>query len=191
MRTKISTASTVDPILLTEATDHLRITNTDDATYIGAVIKAVAATIEAETGRALLTQTIIGYLDAFPSDDFIELPFPPLQSVTSIAYIDTDGVSQTLSSANYSTDLSGVLGRILLNYNESWPSTRSQHNAVTITFVAGYTSATVPHPIKAAAKLLVSHLYENREAVNVGGAVNEIPKTVEYLLAQYRVVTAG
>lgn len=64
------------------------------------------------------------------------VPCVPLISVTSITYIDVDGVTQTLSSSLYSiTD--PAKGVITLNYGESWPTTRWQPNAVTVRFVAG------------------------------------------------------
>jgi hypothetical protein len=37
-----------------------------------------------------------------------------------------------------------------------------------------------------AMRLLVGHWYENREAVNVGGAVTAYPMAVSMLLADYR-----
>ncbi len=34
-------------------------------------------------------------------------------------------------------------------------------------------------------KLLIGHLYSNREAVNIGGSVSEVPFAVDSLLASF------
>ena len=65
-----------------------------------------------------------------------------------------------------------------------YPSTYPVPNAVTVRFVAGYTS--VPAGIKAAMKLLIGHWYKNREAVNVGNIVNVMPLAVESLLWSFK-----
>jgi hypothetical protein len=58
-------------------------------------------------------------------------------------------------------------------YGGSWPQTQDVINAFTVRFTAGYgtTAASVPYDVKAAIKLLIGHLYENREAVIVGSNV--------------------
>ena len=52
-------------------------------------------------GRALLTQTWDMYLDEFPCAGEIIIPLSPLQSVTSVSYVDQHGATQTWASANY------------------------------------------------------------------------------------------
>lgn len=145
--------------------------NTTADPEISSLIKAARIYCETVTGRAFITRTLVYKLDAFPScESEIRLPRPNLLSVASVQYIDTNGDTQTFSSSDYSVDTASLPGRIILGYGESWPSTRSQPNAVTITYTAGYGPARsdVPETIKAAIKLKLADLYENREASIVG-----------------------
>lgn len=152
-----------EPVTLAEAKAHCRVDTDTENTLITALITAARETAEAETGRQLISATWTLKLDEFPEDDgCIELRHPPLSSVTSIVYLDADGASQTLSASAYQVDTAGTFGRIVLAPGETWPTTEADRiNAVTITFVAGYT--TVPETLKLAIKLMVGHWFENRE----------------------------
>lgn len=169
-------------------------TNTTNDPYLTSLVKSARRLVESETGRALITQTWILRLEGFPtsSDCPLWVPLPPLQSVSSIAYVDADGVSQTWAAASYQvTTPAGDApdcGRIAPAYGEVWPTTREQMEAVTITFVAGYGAAgAVPEDLKHAMKLIVGHLYEQRQLVVVGASVTQIPKTTDWIVDLYRV----
>ena len=155
------------------------------------LIKAAQGNIDGKDGwlgRALMTQTWDLFLDVFPAGSkSIQIPLPPLQSVTSVKYINPDGNLITLDASKYIVDIAATPGLIHAAYGESWPDTRCQSNAVTVRFVAGYgTAAAVPEPVKAALKLLVGHWYQNREPVNIGNITTPLPMTVDYLLSAYR-----
>lgn len=190
MSLALFTAPGTEPVTLIEAKAHLRVDSADDDTLINALIAAARQHIDGRDGwlgRALMTQTWDYTLDAFPSDDFIGLPLAPVQSITSIAYTDTDGASQTFSSGDYAlgADLDWS-PRVNLGYGKSWPSTRDIPDAVTVRFVAGYsTAADVPGPIKAALLMIIAHLYAHREAV-IDKALSEVPMAVTSLLMPYR-----
>jgi hypothetical protein len=52
----------------------------------------------------------------------IPLPFPPVQSITSINYLDASGTLQTMDSSTYSLVGGGEgLSRIVANFNTTWP----------------------------------------------------------------------
>ncbi len=98
------------------------------------------------------------------------LPWPPLQSVSSITWLDTAGNLSTVPSSTYLVDTISEPGRVALAYGQTWPSTSAQGNAispvagVTVTYVAGYSSSTlVPASIKQAILLVLGAWYENRE----------------------------
>lgn len=189
-----TTAPTVEPITRADAKAHSRVTVSDDDEYIDALIEATRDRIENHTKRALLTQTWRLTLDSFPLGrrDII-LPWSPLQSVTSITYVDTDGNTQTWASSNYSVDTGATPGRVRLAYDVLYPSIRHQPNAVTIIFVAGYGSAAsdLPAGIVHACKILCGHYYDNREPVVTGTIASPIPETWKALLGPYRVLGAG
>lgn len=178
-----------EPLMgLAEAKLHCRVDDsmTDDDGHILMLVQAATDHLETVTARALVTQTWDWTLDRFPAWE-MEVPKPRLQSVTSIAYVDTDGASQTLSSSLYTAAVTSERGRITPAYGESWPSTRSVMEAVTIRIVAGYGSpADVPEPLKNAAKLLLAHWYNTREPVAFGGSPKSIPLTFAAIVAPYK-----
>jgi len=134
------TAPTEEPISLNDAKDQLRVTDTNEHALIEDKIKGARQAAEDFLGRALITQTWDLFLDAFPdsSDTPIKLPYPPLQSVTSVKYTDTTGIQQTLVTTEYTVDTKAQPGRIKPAWGKTWPSIRSEMNAVEIQFVAGY-----------------------------------------------------
>ena len=112
---------------------------------------------ESLTGRAFITQTWRLTRDAFC--DEIKIPRVPLISVDSVTYIDTAGATQTLATSVYDVDT--VAGRLLLAYDQSWPSIRNWANSVSITFTAGYGDRNaVPEAIRTAILWLVMGEYE-------------------------------
>jgi len=185
-----SVAPTSEPITTAEAKLHLRVSSdyTDDDAYIDSLIAAARHYVETATNRQLVNATWDQRMDAFPPE--IVLRRAKGQSITSIAYIDENGASQTLSASVYQSDLNSVPGRIKPAYGESWPDTRvGDYSAVTVTFVAGYgaTAASVPNTIKQAILLLVGQWYENREPVVTGTIATRIPLTVENIIAVHKV----
>ena len=195
MLTRLVTPPAIEPISLTEAKKHLRlaITDADAANYtdedakITALITSAREHVETVTRRALITQTWDAVIDEFPATKEISLPYPPLQSVTSISYLNTDGNSATFT--DYAADLFGH--KIKLNYECEWPETRDE-SVITIRFVCGYglTAATVPASIRQAMLLIIGHLYANPEATlsaNLSGSnVTLLPLGVDSLLSGFR-----
>jgi len=182
----LNTAPTVEPVTVGEIKAHLRIDHGDQDDYLETLITAARQACESATRRALVEQTWKMYLDAFPAA--IRPPRPPLRSVSSLQYVDTDGNTQTLDSGQYDVDTDREPGEVREAYGCCWPSTRDHPNAVIVTFKAGYgtDAASVPAPVKHAIKLLAAHLYEHPESVVVGMIAAELPQGVEYLLAPYR-----
>lgn len=179
------TPPTSEPVTLAEAKAHLRVTITNDDDLIDALIQAARVQAENYTGRAFVTQTWDLKLDAFP--EVIEVPLPPLISVSSVKYTDTDGVQQTLATSGYTVDTTAQPGRIVPAFDDDWPDTRGHINDVEVRFVAGYGApAAVPAAIRQALLLILGELYERRENAIVGTTINPVPLSAEYLLAPYR-----
>ena len=175
--------------------DWLKVDISDDDTLIGDLVDAVAGHLDGRDGilgRALLTQTWTLQLDDFPCETWddpyagIRVPLPPLQSVSSITYLDTAGAEQTLATSVYAVDTASQPGIISLRNGQSWPSVLDQRNAVTITFVAGYGAAAsdLPRPLRQAAKHMVAAWYDNRSAV-IAESLSELPFGVRALLAPF------
>lgn len=194
MSLRLITGPAAEPVLLSEAKHHLRVDISTDDTYIEALIKVARETCETITRRALMTQTWDLVLDEFPEQDWISLPIPPLQSVTSISYTTEAGVTSTVSSSTYIIDTYSEPGRLRLKSGYAWPGdTLRELAGVTIRFVAGYglTRTSVPESIRQAMLLLMGHYYENREQVVIGQGISiqKLPQGFESLLWPYRLVS--
>ena len=178
-----------EPITTAEAMSHLRL-DSDDPYIVDlpAYITAARQTVEQYLNASVVVQARTLVLGAFPPSS-IDLPNGPLISVTSVAYVDTDGATQTVDSGKYvarSLPLSDIL---FPDFGESWPSTRAIPGAVTITYQAGMMTgsplALPQQDIRSAILLTLGDLWENREGqfVGVSAAVNP---TVERLLHYHR-----
>lgn len=167
---KTVTAPSGEPLTELEAKTHLRVVGDHEDTLIQLLIKTARVMVEARSRQALLTQTLQLNLVGWPVNGVIELLKPPVQSVTSVKYVDQDGVEQTWDSGNYAVDTESQPGRLLRGYGVSWPSVRREGVAapVQITYVAGYGDReAVPEPYKQAMLLLIGHWYEHREEVSM------------------------
>jgi len=136
------------------------------------------------TRRAILTQTWDYYLDEFPDEDFIKIPFGNLQSVTHVKYTDSDGTQTTMTvTTDYIVETNGEqCGRIVLPYGESWPSfTAYSSNPIVIRFVCGWTAASlVPKNIKRAVKFAAEDGYYHGDRHEV------LSKVIDRLLYSHR-----
>ncbi len=168
---------TEEPVTLAEIKDHLRISSTAEDSLLTLYAQMAREAVEGECWRALLPQTWDLYLAGWPADGIIEIPRPPLQSVTSIKYTDEDGVTQTLAASNYRVDIAREPGRVVLAPDADWPSDAlDSSNPVVVRFVAGYADASaVPTMAKAAILLQIGEIYANREAVIVGSTPQVTP----------------
>lgn len=195
----------------------------DDDDLVSALITAARQYVEEVCGRALITQTWRLALPGFPGAtgvlgvpvygvDPLALPGTPVagsvafryalrltrgivKSITSVTYVDGTGTTQTLDPASYILSADQWEATLTPAPGTMWPVTLVHPEGAVITYVAGYgdDATSVPQPIRAAIKLLVGHLYENRESVIVSASravVAEVPFTVDALLAPYRVLEA-
>lgn len=183
MALDLVTAADIDnePVTLHEAKDHLRVDLGNDDTLITEMITAARQWGEQITRRALMTQTWELKRDWFPPDRVpLVIPLPPLQSVTSVIYIDEDGASQTWANTNYTVETpSGdapVKGRIIPNFEVDYPETQRIENAVTVQFVAGYGDdpPDVPRAIRNAMLTHLTQLYDLRSPVVVGSINSQL-----------------
>ncbi len=189
MALKLITAPAAEPVTLTEAKTHCAVDGNDHDTLLTSLIQAAREYAEGYQNRALVTQTWELVLDDWPAEDYIEIPLPPLQSITSIKYKDTDGTETTLGTDQYIVDTDSFLGRAALAYNCSWPTTTLYPVAgIRIRFVAGYgLAASVPQATKQALLLLIGHWFANRETASER-SMQDIPFATKALLDLNRVV---
>jgi len=143
--------------------DHV-IAGTDEDARLTDILKRGLAYCEAEACKALTTQTWEMVFPCFKG--WIDFPMPPLQSVTSVKYFDDENEEQTLAPSAYYTvtpyDSPGWIEPV-----NSWPSTYSRPNAVTIRFVAGYADDQIPFQAEQAMSLYCGYFNKHREADNL------------------------
>lgn len=187
-----TTAPLADPITLAEAKAQCEVDSDYWDTLITGYIKTASIQIENLTGLQLMPASWTLTLDTFPVESCraIRLPKAPLVQVNSITYANTEGDATIWDPADYVTDATVQPARLLPAYGKSWPTARSQPNAVSIAFDAGYADANqIPPPLLCAIKLIVAHLYKNREATE-SRALIEIPMGVHSLAMPYAVYNA-
>lgn len=189
MHLKRTADPTSEPITWAECKVHLKLDDDTEQAYVETLIAAAREYVEAQLGRALYTQTWTLKLDGFRDDGqvvkdgIITIPNPPLASVSSITYVDTNGTTQTLSASSYTVNTQADPGRIYEAYSYVWPDTRDTEDCVTITYVAGWsTVATIPKTIKQAMLMLVLHWFGVRQPVTEK-PLSAVPMAVESLLA--------
>lgn len=184
------TAHATEPITSALAKLQVKVESsvTVDDDLFTLLITAARDRAEIATNRQMITATWDLVLDVFPDCGYIELPKPPLQSVTHVKYTDTAGDLQTWAASNYDVQAPdgprAARGRIALSYGKTWPSTYGEIGDVQIRFVCGYgtAAADVPELLRAAMLLDLGTLYNNREgagfsnlsAVTLPGGVRDI-----------------
>jgi uncharacterized phiE125 gp8 family phage protein len=178
---------TAEPLSVSEALTHLRVDDDESIEYVSSLIRTVRVNAENRTERTLMRSTWTLKLDAFPVCDagLIELRQPPVMAVTSVTYIDADGVTQTVPTADYVLDAFSEPGRLLPV--DKWPAADNRPGAVTVVYTAGYASAAaVPAPIKHWMLLALTDLYELRQR---SGEKPALPQDfADSLLAEYRLL---
>lgn len=183
-------APTFRAIDLVQLKQQSRIDGDDEDMLLIEYIEAATDFVERDQGRALLQSTWQAVYDEWPDCGVFYLPNPPLISVSSITYLDESGASQTLSSSVYSVDAVSQPGRVSLAYGQSWPVILSQQAAITVTFLAGYSSAAnVPQRTKQAIRILAGHWFKCREPVVIGASVANVPLSVTELLEPDRILS--
>jgi len=160
-KTRVVTEPTTEPVTVEEAKRNADI---DDLYFNADVLRWITRArkqVEHDARISLITQTRELRCDQF-SGDFIELPFPPLVSVSTLEYVDSNGDTQTWSSGNYDVDTYLTPGVIRLPYsNSGWPSTQGGYDNVIVTYVAGFGAASaVPEAAKDAIMLLVRSYFD-------------------------------
>jgi len=196
----VTTSTDSRAISIADMKTFLRVDTSDDDAVIAAYIATATEAIKQYLRRAILTETFVFKADGFTDEEAderllalgpgfhtasvpyvlgggqtLDLPFPVLQSVTSVVTYDRSNNSSTFSSLKYQVDLQS--GRIYLNEGETWPTNLRAQDALEVTYVAGYGSGSIPSPILQAIRSYVEQLYDGCE-----GMTDEIKR----LLAPYR-----
>lgn len=192
MALEIVSGPDYEPVSLAEVREWVRLESDDTAhtTILQLIRKALREDAENLTGRAFISRQYRLSLECWPLDPkwghSIRLPYPPLISVDSVKYYDTDGVLQTLASDQYDVHDEAEPGFIVPAYQIRWPSIRSRPDSVQVTFTAGYyggspdsesaAQAVIPSSVKLWMQTKLATMFKHREQLVTGTIVSKIPR---------------
>lgn len=164
MNWKVTTAPTVEPITLAELKTFAHIDGDLHDTVLTNIIAATRQLTEDYLGRALIEQSITLTMDFWPKT-CLELPKPPLLSITSVATLDESDVATTFSSGNYYAITNDVCGKLVIKNGSSYPTNGTRfYGGYRVIYKAGYgsTALYVPQGIKEGMKTWAAMIYDGR-----------------------------
>jgi uncharacterized phiE125 gp8 family phage protein len=176
-----------EPLSLNDAKIFLRVDHDDDDDVISALISAARAHVEAQTRRALITQTWRLARDGWPITGQIKVRPAPVQSIATLRTYDHDGDELSHDPSIFAID---VEAGIIAAPPWSLPVPGRSLAGIEIDFVAGFGNAAsaVPAPLLQAIRHLVAHWYDNRGLVALGSSLAIMPASVGAMISSYRVM---
>lgn len=164
---------------------HMRVTHTQEDTYISALRSAAISWVEEHCNIKLGSYTARGYLAGFYNS---YIPIGPVTAISEVKYQTTSDKTysnlDTLAAGLWFTDEISKPARIAFR---DYPNVYEYAlTPVVVTFTAGYT--TMPDPVLQAIRLLVAHMYENRQEEVVGTITTRLKFGLEALLNPFRVI---
>lgn len=213
----VTVAPTIEPVTLSDAKSQLRI-SADNPIYdleVSALIVTARTYVERRYGLSIITQSRQQRQDSFYEDSrdtrrsdystdysrFVtKLLNGPVQSVSSVTYVDEDGATQTLSPSAYTT--TGMVTPVLGSAQDViiggiypvdvWPDFKLVSEAIKITYVCGFgnSGAYVPATIKQAILKTITHLFEYRSDEALTADLQQLVKFemgVDRLMSSYEV----
>ncbi len=180
----------LEPVSLADAKHFLRVAHDDDDDVIAALIAAARVHVEAQTRRALIAQTWRLVRDVWPASGRLPVLPVPLQEVTAIRVLDTDGGLHLLDAEDFAIDR--VSAPAVLAFTRGAPRVPGKLAAgIEVDIDVGYGEEPddVPAPLRQAIRMLVAHWYENRGVIAASGEVAAMPQSVSSLIAPFRVLS--
>lgn len=207
-RSVLKTAPADVPLTLAEAKVQLKLEQNfvDDDALITTIIDGVTDQAQDYLQRQLMQATWQVYLDSWNDLDcninrsdwqrkelsgvYLVFPKNPVVSLTSIKYLDTNGVLQSLNISAYQFEEFGSNSNVpaRIRFTGDLPALQDTLNAVVIEYVAGYGAAGAAVSAQQAAikskfklwiKAQLGSLYQNRQTIIASGKVDTIN---EYML---------
>ncbi|MDF1685421.1 MAG: putative phiE125 gp8 family phage protein [Parvibaculaceae bacterium] len=177
----------LEPITLTTAKSHVRVTHEADDTLIGGLITSARLTVEAITRSALITQSWSLIVDDWGARRSLNLPLAPVMSLDRISLWDEAGTKSDVGTEFCHLGL-GAQAKLTLNRNACWPTPLREASGICIDFTAGYgdTVEDVPAPLRQATLHLIAHWYEHRGEASLSDLTMPVPASVGELVRPYR-----
>lgn len=176
-KTIVETAATSEPLSMNEVRHQLRLSAGDDDDHAEWLLSVARDKAEKYCNRFFTEQTVKIVFEGGMDSTKIDLPYPDLDSVASITYVDQDNARQTISSGDYT-----FLSDEQVIYSNSAFPTDAKSYTVTVNTAAPEEMGAA----KAAIAMILTDLYELRTESVVGFSVATNP-AVSNFLWPYRV----
>ena len=186
------TAPAVGALPVAGLREHLRLASgfdmAEDAAETAALagfLRASIATVEARTGKVLLSRRFRLRLEDWRDPTAQPLPLAPVTAVETVEIDDGAGGVRALDAASWR--LVPDMQRPLLVPRTAWLPAVPEAGFVTITFTAGFGAAweAVPADLAQAVMLLATRYHEDR---SFEGSQSELPFGVSALIERWRSV---
>lgn len=189
-------------ITVADVERQIRFSLANPSEHVVQLIQAVRENGETITNRALKPSQRVLSLNEFPGGrGLIEIPNPPLRSIESIVYLDTDGVEQTLDPSLYKVFYKNNIrpeqpSYVAPIYGTSWPTALYDIDSILINYTCGYglvltETIELPKAIKQWMLINIANLYDHPETIIVDNAnrlsLIEIPSIANNLISDYRI----
>jgi uncharacterized phiE125 gp8 family phage protein len=178
----------IEPVSVETLRLHLRLDSVETDTLLTLYLSAARDVVERYVRRQCLTARFELWQEDFLP--VIRLPYPPLQAVESVMYVDSAGVPQWLSPSVIVVNTLATPGEVSLRTGSTFPGVQMSAGAsgIRIIYIAGYGDSPedVPGPLRSAILLLAADLYENPTAQAEQRLWEN--KTLCFLLASYRLL---
>jgi uncharacterized phiE125 gp8 family phage protein len=167
MSSILLSAPAIEPVSLAEAKAFLRVEHDDDDAVIAALIASARLHVEAQTRRALITQSWRLSFNSWPQAARIEVRPAPLRTLTAARVCDADGTSHSVDTQAFVLDMANAA---MVFAPWALPQPGRSAAGIKLDVTAGYGDAAVdvPEPLRQAIRLLTAHWYENRGLVTTG-----------------------
>jgi uncharacterized phiE125 gp8 family phage protein len=187
MSSILLTAPAVEPLTLAEAKDYLRVDTTDDDDVITALIAGARVHVEAQTRRALITQSWRLVRDCWPPDGRIAVLPAPLRSVVAARTYDETNTTHAIDTGAFVVD---TASSALAFAPWSMPAPGRDLAGIEIDVSVGYGDAAsaIPEALRQATRMLIAHWYENRGLIAFGQTVAVMPAATAALIAPFRML---
>lgn len=142
-----------EPVSVSSAKSYMRVDHTTDDTVISGLIQGERQTVEDFANRAMITQTKVYKADDLDKD--VKLPYGPVQSITSVATIESNGSTSDVDASDYYQAGDRV-------HFTTIPDEDRATLGFEIKYKTGYsdTAAGVPDALKTAVKEQIQQVYD-------------------------------
>ena len=161
----------------------MRVSNTREDDFIRDCILDAWSFIDGPNGmvrRAVLPQTWQFTTPSFRVGWL--MPVQRAREIVSIRYWSEAGEDTAIAAANFflAPHRDEIGTTLFFRRSYVFPRVYDRHDAITVTFTAGFRDVTaVPRVFRRALQLIAAHLYDNREETYADNRVTKVPRRIK------------